>query len=169
MKRNLFLTASIAALFFFTYTLSAQTSKTFKVVNKTGNPVTSVRMSKSNANEWGLELNTMEKVPNGSSFEFGTKIDAAMCKYDVKFVSADGVEYYMKDVDLCQIKEIVLVMPDDNQGKSEEPGMKTEDKTKSTEEKPGMNTGDGNTGDVNTDVKSETPPEQKTEPPKKEK
>jgi hypothetical protein len=55
-----------------------------------------------------MELNTMDKVANNGSFDFGTKVDAARCLHDIKFTAEDGTEYFVKDVDLCKVKEILL-------------------------------------------------------------
>jgi len=127
MKRNFLRGALILSLLLLVDSSEAQISKTFRVVNKTGIALTSVRISSSNANEWGLELNTMEKMPNNTSFEFGHKIDTARCMYDIKFTAEDGTEFFMKDVNFCQLKEIALVMPEEK-GKIEEKPEEKKDK-----------------------------------------
>ncbi len=115
MKLNILWGALILAflLIIKTESSNSQVSKTFRVTNKTGIALTSVRISSANANEWGLELNTMEKFANNTSFDFGHKVDTARCMFDIKFTAEGGTEYFMEDVNFCTAKDIQLIIAEE--------------------------------------------------------
>jgi hypothetical protein len=113
MKQHTLLAIVTFSLFFFAANLSAQTSKTFKVINKSGLAVTSVRLASNDTYSWGLSLNIMDKVPNDKSFDFVQKIDTGRCIYDFKFTTDDKKDYIIENVDLCTAKEIILAIPEE--------------------------------------------------------
>jgi hypothetical protein len=119
MKLDIFLTVLILSLLIIIANADAQPSKTFKVINKSGIAVTSVRLSSNDTYTWGLSLTTMDKVPNDKSFDFVQKIDTARCIYDFKFTGDDGKDYIIENVDLCTTKEIVLAIPEEKPIKEE--------------------------------------------------
>jgi len=158
MKENFFWGAFILALLLFVNTADAQIlTKTFKVVNKTGMNVTSVRIATLDAYSWSMPLNTT-KVPNNSSFEYQKKYDTSKCTYDFQFTTEDGVDYIIKS-DLCTSETITLAIPEE---KPEGEGPVEKRPENKSEENPTLKTGDGKVED-NTEVKTETPPDVKPE------
>lgn len=113
MNQRTFWTSVILCIFFIGYTANSQVTKTFKVTNKTGIPLKSVRCAKADTFEWGFELNVSDKIPLNGSFDFNTKIDTAFCKYDFKFTGVDDAEYILKKVDMCSSTKIELIMPEE--------------------------------------------------------
>ncbi|HEY3251513.1 MAG TPA: hypothetical protein VGK25_10390 [Ignavibacteria bacterium] len=113
MKLSVFLAVLVLSLLIIIANAGAQTSKTFKVTNKSGMAVTSVRLASNDTYTWGLSLTTMDKVPIDKSFDFVQKIDTARCIYDFKFTGDDGKDYIIENVDLCSTKEIVLAIPEE--------------------------------------------------------
>ena len=111
MNQKLFFTSVIVCIFFIGYNTNSQVTKTFKVSNKTGIALKSVRCAKADTFEWGYELNVSDKIPIGGSFDFNGKIDTAFCNYDFKFTGVDDAEYILKKVNMCSSKNIELVMP----------------------------------------------------------
>ena len=159
MKENFFWGAFILALLLFVNTADAQIlTKTFKVINKTGVNVTSVRISTFDAYTWSMELNTMEKIPNNGSFEFQRKYDTSKCDYEFKFTTEDGVDHIIKS-NLCASATITLAIPEE---KPEGEGPVEKRPENKSEENPTLKTGDGKVED-NTEVKTETPPDVKPE------
>jgi hypothetical protein len=155
MKQNFLWIALVLAFLFIGNSVTAQVSKTFKVINKSGFSVTSVRISQSNANEWSMELNTMDKIPNNGSFDFGQKYDTARCMHDIKFTAEDGTEYFLKDINLCRVKEIVLEIREEKQGNMEGPKIETDPNVK-TEGKPDEKKPEGKTDEKKPEQKTET-------------
>lgn len=113
MKLNIFLTVLVFSILIIVANASAQQSRTFKVINKSGIAVTSVRLASNDTYEWGLSLTTMDKVLNDKSFDFVQKIDTARCVYDFKFTGEDGKDYIIENVNLCSSKEIILAIPEE--------------------------------------------------------
>jgi hypothetical protein len=111
MKSGICLCASLLLCIFVSSSFS-QVSKTFKVYNKTGVTVTSLRFSSNDEYNWSLPLNTADKVPNNQNFSFTMKIDTARCTYDFKFTTEDGTDYIVEDVKLCEKPEFDLVIPE---------------------------------------------------------
>ena len=111
MKRSFVFSAALL-LFLFISTSYSQVSKTFKVYNKTGATVTSLRFSTNDEYNWSLPLNTAEKVMNNQNFSFTMKVDTARCTYDFKFTIEDGTDYILEDVKLCEKPEFDLVIPE---------------------------------------------------------
>ncbi|MCI0450676.1 MAG: hypothetical protein L0Y79_13015 [Chlorobi bacterium] len=135
MKGNFFLGTFILALLLLVSAARAQIlTKTFKVVNKTGLNVTSVRISTFDAYTWSMELNTMEKIPNNGSFEFQRKYDTSKCNYEFKFTTEDGVDHIIKS-DLCGSATITLAIPEEKPDVQPEVKPETQPEVKPEEKK----------------------------------
>ncbi len=102
-------------LLFIAGTATAQLTQTYMVTNQTGMTITTVSISQNEANKWSTNLLTKDKVLNSESFEFKQSVDKANCVYDIKFMADNGKEYYMQDVNLCNVSTISLVSPDKDQ------------------------------------------------------
>jgi len=111
MKPGFFIFAALLLLLYISSSYS-QVSKTFKVFNKTGITVTSLRVSSNDIYNWSLPLNTAEKVMNNQNFSFTMKVDTARCIYDFKFTIEDGTDYIIEDVKLCEKPEFDLLIPE---------------------------------------------------------
>ncbi|HJY64588.1 MAG TPA: hypothetical protein VJ455_10565 [Ignavibacteria bacterium] len=121
MKRVLFLV--ISSILFLSISSYSQIDKKVKITNKSGQIVTSVRLSSNNEYSWSLSVNTMEKVPIDQSFNFTWRVaDTAKCIYDLKFTTDAGTDYIMEDLMLCEKSPIIeLMIPEMKEPEKKEP------------------------------------------------
>ncbi len=121
MKRVLFLV--ISSILFLSISTYSQIDKKIKVTNKSGQIVTSVRLSSNNEYNWSLAVNTMEKVPINQSFDFTWRVaDTSKCIYDLKFTTDAGTDYIMEDLMLCDKTSVIeLMIPEVKEPEKKEP------------------------------------------------
>jgi len=121
MKLVLFL--AISFILFFNISAFSQTDRKVKITNKSGEVVTSVRLSSNDQYNWSLSVNTMDKVANNQSFDFVWRInDTSKCIYDLKFTIEAGTDYIIEDIKLCDKNPLIeLLKPEQKEPEKKEP------------------------------------------------
>ncbi|MBE2255168.1 MAG: hypothetical protein IAE65_03135 [Ignavibacteria bacterium] len=81
----------------------------FSMTNNTGMTLIDVYISPSESNDWGEDVIPKDMIADGETFNFTfTDVSPDKCVWDIKFNAEDGVEYFMKGVNLCEISTITL-------------------------------------------------------------
>ncbi|HRE40942.1 MAG TPA: hypothetical protein PLG90_06380 [Ignavibacteria bacterium] len=81
----------------------------FSITNKTGMTLIDVFISPNESNDWGEDVIPTDMIADGETFNFTfTDVSPDKCMWDIKFNAEDGVEYFMKGVNLCEISTITL-------------------------------------------------------------
>lgn len=86
-------------------------TQNFSMVNNTGMVLVDVFIAPSESDDWGDDVIPSDVVENGQTFDFTfTGVSPDQCMWDILFTGEDGVEYYMRKVDLCNTSTITLTM-----------------------------------------------------------
>jgi len=112
MKQLIFSAVALVTLCIFSSSSYSQ-NQVYKITNNSGMILTGVRISPYDANAWGFNLNISGNVGINQSFEFTQKVDSSNCIYDIRFRGEDDKYHYLKSVDLCASKTIILPSPAD--------------------------------------------------------
>lgn len=81
----------------------------FSITNNTGLTLIDVYISPNESNDWGEDVIPKDMIADGETFDFTfSDVSAEKCLWDIKFNAEDGVEYFMKGVNLCEISTITL-------------------------------------------------------------
>jgi len=112
MKLKLFAAVFVLALII-NSSVNAQVEKKFKITNKTGIALVSIRFALHDSFNWGMDLNTTSKLPINGFIEFRHKVDSNLCAYDIKFADDGAKEYIMLNVDFCKQTDIQLMIPEE--------------------------------------------------------
>lgn len=108
MKKTLLSLFVLGVLFLFNSTTQAQ-SQDFSMTNNTGMVLIDVFISPSDSETWGPDVIPKDMIADGETFNFTfTDVSPEKCMWDIMFTAEDGVKYYMRDVNLCEITTITL-------------------------------------------------------------
>ena len=108
MKKSLLFGFVLGVLFLFNSGAQAQ-SQNFTMTNNTGMILVDVFISPSDSESWGSDVIPGDLILDGESFDFTfTDVSPEKCMWDIMFTADDGVKYYMKGVNLCEITTITL-------------------------------------------------------------
>jgi len=108
LKKSLLIFAAVLGLFIFSQSVNAQ-NQNFSITNNTGMILVDVFISPSAADNWGSDVIPKDMILDGETFDFTfTGVDPEHCSWDIMFTADDGVQYYMRGVDLCSITTITL-------------------------------------------------------------
>jgi hypothetical protein len=104
--------AAIALILALTAAVSAhaQTAKTYKITNSSGNVITAVYLSAPGENQWGKNILGSPEIKNGESFIY-TSSGGGSCDMDVKFVGTGNRSYILHNIDLCNASGTKLNIP----------------------------------------------------------
>lgn len=84
-------------------------NQNFSVVNNTGMTLTAVYISPAESDNWGDDVIPTDMVGDGEKFDFTfTGVSPDQCSWDIQFTGEDGVDYYLREVDLCRTSTITL-------------------------------------------------------------
>ena len=111
MKKSFAGSIILVAILFLINTSHASLMKSFAIVNKTGFTVTSVKLSHSGSESWGVNITTLDQIVDGESFKFMMSIEQPNCVFDIKYTDSSGKEYTMRQVDFCNSEMISLIVP----------------------------------------------------------
>lgn len=89
----------------------AQATRTYKIINGSGNTITAVYISPRNTDQWGKNILNIHEVENGQSFLFTASTPLNNCNMDVKFVGTENKSYILRNVDLCKATGVNLTIP----------------------------------------------------------
>lgn len=108
MKKSLLFAFLLGVLFLFNSGVQAQ-SQDFSMTNNTGMTLVDVFISPSDAETWGSDVIPTDMILDGETFNFTfTDVSPEKCMWDIMFTAEDGVKYYMRDVNLCELTTITL-------------------------------------------------------------
>ncbi|HEX2786894.1 MAG TPA: hypothetical protein VHP32_03245 [Ignavibacteria bacterium] len=108
MKKSLLYLFLLGALFILNSSVQAQ-NQNFSMTNNTGMTLIDVFISPSDSDSWGPDVIPKDMILDGETFDFTfTDVSAEQCMWDIMFTADDGVKYYMKGVNLCEITTITL-------------------------------------------------------------
>lgn len=86
-------------------------AQNFSMINNTGMVLVDVFIAPSDSDDWGDDVIPTDVVQNGETFDFTfSDVSPDECMWDILFTGEDGVEYYMRKVDLCNTSTITLTM-----------------------------------------------------------
>src|SRR4030095_336416 len=110
MKTKHFLSSGILLLLFLCFYSQSQT---FKIINKTGETITNVKLSVADKNDWTSVADSTVTLIKNQSYQFSIPVISPGCKYDFRCapVSKSGKAYVVRGVDLCENSEIKLIIP----------------------------------------------------------
>ncbi len=79
----------------------------FTLINNSSHDVTEMYLTSHDANTWGPNILTVDKVAAGTQGTIGITDGATVCDYDIRFVTADGVT--VDDTqDVCKLATYTL-------------------------------------------------------------
>jgi hypothetical protein len=108
MKKSLLYLFLLGALFVFNSSVQAQ-SQDFSMTNNTGMTLIDVFISPSDSESWGSDVIPGDLILDGETFNFTfTDVSPEKCMWDIMFTAEDGVKYYMRHVNLCELTTITL-------------------------------------------------------------
>lgn len=93
-------------------TADAQVStKSYSIANNTGMTISSLYFSRADSNKWGSSvLVSGNTIGNGTTYEYNwNNYPTATCFWDIKYITADGSEYFMENVNLCTESSITIL------------------------------------------------------------
>lgn len=81
----------------------------FVMTNNTGMNLVNVFISPYESDDWGNDVIPTDVVRDGETFKFTfTEVSPDQCVWDIMFTGEDGVEYFMRGINLCKTSEITL-------------------------------------------------------------
>lgn len=108
MKKLLLSLFFLGVLFVLNTSAQAQ-SQDFQMTNNTGMTLIDVFISPSDSESWGSDVIPGDLILDGETFNFTfTDVSPEKCMWDIMFTADDGVKYYMKGVNLCELTTITL-------------------------------------------------------------
>lgn len=111
-KSLLFSICVLCTSFIVSSTADAQVStKSYSIANNTGMTITSFYFSQADSNNWNSSiLASGNTIGNGTVYEYNWKdYPSKTCFWDVKYITADGSEYFMENVNLCTESSITIL------------------------------------------------------------
>jgi hypothetical protein len=98
---------SIAFIFLIAFTGNTAFSGDYSLVNKSGTAVTGVYVSSPGSSVWN-RLPLPGTIGNGDKVLLSIQPSSDECTYSIKFTDSNGQEYLMDNVNICDVKEIIL-------------------------------------------------------------
>jgi hypothetical protein len=90
--------------------LSFAAEKSILFVNSVDQEIKRIHLSPAGANEWGPNLLDKYKLHPGKNVRVAVPHDRGNCKWDLKYVVVNKLAYTIKDIDICQAREIELFL-----------------------------------------------------------
>jgi len=87
---------------------SAQGKQNFTIVNKSGQAINELYVSKASTDDWEEDILGKDTLPNGESLEITFSPKERAAKWDIKIVDDKGKEHKYFNLNLLEISEITV-------------------------------------------------------------
>lgn len=101
-----------AALLIALSVLAFAAEKSILFVNSVDQEIKRIHLAPAGTTEWGPNLLEKYKLHPGKNVRIAVPHDRGNCKWDLKYVVVNKLAYTIKDIDICQAREIELFLKD---------------------------------------------------------
>src|ERR1043166_9722516 len=98
----------IAVIGIFASAAHAQGKQNFTLINKSGQAINELYVSKASTDDWEEDILGKDTLPNGESLEITFSPKERAAKWDIKIVDDKGKEHKYFNLNLLEISEITV-------------------------------------------------------------